>query len=78
MNSVALRTFSTKGDAKKQSPYTYKQEMPDFSRVLTFDTETTADMYFNLKFGSFMVNENDVYQYAGLFWDTETRFRKRV
>ncbi|WP_319507623.1 DNA polymerase [uncultured Methanolobus sp.] len=69
MNSVALRTFSTKGDAKKQSPYTYKQEMPDFSRVLTFDTETTADMYFNLKFGSFMVHENDVYQYAGLFWD---------
>ncbi|MBP1908253.1 DNA polymerase [Methanolobus bombayensis] len=70
MNNVALRTFSTKEEEmKKQFPYTYKQEIPDFSRVLTFDTETTADEFLNLKFGSFMVHENDVYQYAGLFWD---------
>lgn len=69
MNYVALRTFSTKDDEKKKSPYTYKQEIPDFSRVLTFDGETTADEFLNLKFGSFMVHENDVYQYAGLFWD---------
>ncbi|MDG6244855.1 MAG: DNA polymerase [Methanolobus sp.] len=69
MNNVALRTFSTKKDEKKQTITRYKQEVPDFSRVLTFDTETTADEFLNLKFGSFMVHENDVYQYAGLFWD---------
>lgn len=69
MNNVALRTFSVKGEEKKQFSSTYKQETPDFSRVLTFDTETTADEFLNLKFGSFMVHENNVYQYAGLFWD---------
>ncbi|UGV39818.1 hypothetical protein J7W08_06690 [Methanococcoides orientis] len=69
MNNAALRTFSTKKDEKKRSFSTHKQETPDFSRVLTFDTETTADEFLNLKFGSFMVHENDIYQYAGLFWD---------
>ncbi|WP_406661901.1 hypothetical protein V7O66_05150 [Methanolobus sp. ZRKC3] len=69
MEHIALRTFSTKENEKKQYTSNYKRENPDFSRVLTFDTETTADEFLNLKFGSFMVHENDVYQYAGLFWD---------
>ncbi|NPE30690.1 hypothetical protein HNV12_22590 [Methanococcoides sp. SA1] len=69
MNNVALRTFSTKKEEKKQSTYTYKQNVPDFFRVLTFDTETTADEYLNLKFGYFDVHENDIFHYGGLFWD---------
>jgi hypothetical protein len=69
MNSIALRTFSTKKDEKKQTTSTYKQEVPEFSRVFTFDVETTADEYLNLKFGSFTVHDNDIFQYGGLFWD---------
>lgn len=69
MNNVALRTFSTKKEEKKQSTFRHKQDAPEFPRVFTFDTETTADEYLNLKFGSFNVHENDVYHYGGLFWD---------
>ena len=69
MNNLALRTFSTKKREKKKSLFTYKQDIPTHSRVFTFDTETTADEFLNLKFGYFDVHENDVYCYGGLFWD---------
>ncbi|WP_407355412.1 DNA polymerase [Methanolobus sp. WCC5] len=69
MEHIALRTFSTKETEKKQTTSNYMRENPDFSRLLTFDTETTADEFLNLKFGSFTVHENDIFHYGGLFLD---------
>ncbi|MCQ6963556.1 DNA polymerase [Methanolobus chelungpuianus] len=71
MNKVALRIYPTKKETKekKKTNFRYEKEVPEFTRVLTFDTETTADEYLNLKFGYFDVHENDVFHYGGLFWD---------
>ena len=44
----------------------------EFDRVLVFDTETTDDLYQNLKFGYFKIYQNNVLEYHGLFYDTNT------
>ena len=69
MEYIALRTLTCRKNAGRKPTIVRKLENINFPRVLTFDTETTADEYLNLKFGSFMVHENDIFQYGGLFWD---------
>lgn len=69
MEHIALRTFTNKKDSRAKVTINRKSEHLAFPRVLTFDTETTADEFLNLKFGSFTVHDGDTYQYGGLFWD---------
>lgn len=69
MEHIALRAFTCKKNASTKPKYAKKTINSSFPRVLTFDTETTADEFLNLKFGSFTVHQRDVSQYAGLFWD---------
>ncbi|UGV41612.1 hypothetical protein J7W08_04820 [Methanococcoides orientis] len=78
MDSIALRAFTSKKGSKaiKSKQYSKKKKTRDFPRVLTFDAETTADKYQNLKFGYFDVRQNDIYTYGGLIWDKRHITRK--
>ncbi|NPE30346.1 hypothetical protein HNV12_20800, partial [Methanococcoides sp. SA1] len=69
MEHISLRAFTSKENSKTKGNWVSPSKNSFFPRVLTFDTETTADEYLNLKFGSFTLHENDIFQYGGLFWD---------
>lgn len=43
-----------------------------FDRVMVFDTETTNDLYQNLKFGYFKIYQNNVLDYHRLFYDIKS------
>ncbi|AKB85834.1 DNA polymerase [Methanococcoides methylutens] len=78
MDSMALRAFTSKKGSRniKSTQYSTEKKTRDFPRVLTFDAETTADKYQNLKFGYFDVKQNDIYIYGGLIWDKRHITRK--
>lgn len=69
MEHIALRAFPCGKDSISKPKSGKIYENLNFPRVLTFDTETTDDEFLNLKFGSFMVHESDIFHYGGLFWD---------
>jgi hypothetical protein len=69
MEEMALRVFTRIKDSTNESKTSKIFENVDFHRVFTTDTETTADENLNLMFGSFMVHENYIFLYGGLFWD---------
>jgi hypothetical protein len=77
MQKIALRAFTRK--IKKNKGFHYKTKKKfKFARVLTFDTETSADKYLNLKFGYFKVTQNDIYDYGGLFYDKRNISKKEI
>ena len=48
----------------------YYENKLNFNRILVFDTETTDDEFQNLKFGSFII-ENDIEQLRGIFYNSK-------
>ncbi|MCC4770496.1 hypothetical protein FXV91_09945 [Methanosarcina sp. DH2] len=69
MEHIALRGFPRRKGSIIKPTNSKIFENLYFPRVITLDTETTADEFLNLKFGSFAVHENDIFLYGGLFWD---------
>src|SRR2546425_11543160 len=49
-----------------------RPESTIFDRVLVFDTETTVDLYQNLKFGYFQIYQYGNIEDNGLFYDSIT------
>ncbi|MBI2546910.1 MAG: hypothetical protein HYW23_00500 [Candidatus Aenigmarchaeota archaeon] len=64
---IALRTYVKPKRIKER----IQNKEVNTSRILVFDTETTDDMYQNLKFGSFAIIENSNEQYKGIFYNPE-------
>ena len=62
---IAVRAFVD--GKKKNSPD--QIDIPNFSRVLIFDCETTVDQYQNLTFGSYKIYDNNVIVDSGIFYD---------
>ncbi len=61
---IAVRCYvHNKGNRK------ISRKQPISDRILVFDTETTTDMYQNLKFGSFRIYQNNIHEHSGLFHD---------
>ncbi|MHB8546479.1 MAG: hypothetical protein ACYDAJ_06905 [Nitrosotalea sp.] len=67
----AVRAYSM----PKNPPFVYRgRKEPQktwFDRILLFDTETTADIYQNLKFGYFEIYQHRILEYRGIFYDTK-------
>ena len=68
MEEQVIRVY-TKKLVKENTKRTITNSPTKYSRVLVFDTETTADEYQNMLFGFFTVYENNIYQYKGLIYD---------
>jgi hypothetical protein len=74
---IAVRVYdelSTKTTEQEiQEPYKFKTYThPNYKRIFVFDTETTADQYQNLLFGSFVVKRDNVIDEIGLFYNPDT------
>ncbi|SMH71349.1 DNA polymerase [Candidatus Nitrosotalea okcheonensis] len=73
--TIAIRAYTVpkKSNLGKNKPKSYKRPddnaNPTFDRVLVFDTETTTDLYQNLKFGYFETYQYGVLEEKGLFYD---------
>ncbi len=65
---IAVRAF-VKPKAKKSSYIPSLIEIPNYSRVLTLDTETTTDQYQNLRFGYYRIDDSHIKVDYGIFYD---------
>lgn len=61
---IAVRGYVDSGNI-----YDNKLEILNFSRTITFDTETTSDQYQNLIFGSYRIDDNHIKIDEGIFYD---------
>ena len=80
MVKAAIRVYSElakdgKSKLKESNKGDYKY---DYDTVFVFDTETTADEYQNLKFGSFVVSNKEAIISIGLFYDPESISEKEL
>ncbi|MGI0047486.1 MAG: DNA polymerase, partial [Nitrosotalea sp.] len=66
--AVRAYTFPEKEKPNVKRP-DFVPKTLNFDRVLVFDTETTTDLYHNLKFGYFMVILYGNIEHHGLFYD---------
>jgi len=67
MNVMALRAYTeNKHPITKNS---FPKEIPDYSRVLVLDTETTDDEFQNLRFGSYTISEQEAFEEMGIFYN---------
>lgn len=68
--TIAVRAYTIPRQKldKKRPKFTPKTHL-EFNRILIFDTETTTDLYQNLKFGYFKIMQYDRLEYHGLFYD---------
>lgn len=68
---AAIRAYTVPRQEKsdqKRPEFTHKA-VPNFDRIMIWDTETTTDQRQNLKFGYFMVIYYGMLDYNGLFYD---------
>lgn len=67
MPVLAVRGYTRKLNEKgKGKTAFYPDHPPRHPRVLVFDTETTIDLYQNLKIGYFQIYQDDILQHHGL------------
>jgi hypothetical protein len=65
MKKIMLRAYT-----KTKNKYTnFNYNHPNINRVFVFDTETTTDIYQNLKIGFFQVYQDNILVKEGLFYD---------
>lgn len=76
--TIAIRAYTVPkiGNSRHKSK-SYKRQLdestnPVFDRALVFDTETTTDLYQNLKFGYFETHQHGILEEKGLFYDPIT------
>ncbi|MEX0764221.1 MAG: hypothetical protein WEC35_07645 [Nitrosopumilaceae archaeon] len=68
LTEIAVRAY-VKTESRS---YTSNQiEIPNFTRILVVDTETTADQYQNLLFGSYVIYDGGVKVDEGIFYNPE-------
>ena len=65
------KSQKSRHENKKSRHKSEFEKQLDFDRILVFDTETTTDLYQNLKFGYFKIYQNNVLDYHGLFYDVK-------
>src|SRR2546427_12752497 len=77
--TIAVRAYTIpkKVDFVQEQPEIHekqpeKTKIPVFDRILVFDTETTTDLYQNLKFGYFEIHQYDKLEHKGIFYDIIT------
>lgn len=77
--TIAVRAYtvpkiddSSKNKSKSYQNLLDKGKNPAFDRLLVFDTETTTDLYQNLKFGYFETYQYSILEGKGLFYDPIT------
>lgn len=77
--TIAIRAYTIpkKVDSRhEKSEFDHKQPQRNrnlpFDRILVFDTETTTDLYQNLKFGYFETHQYNAMEAKGLFYDPIT------
>lgn len=66
--TVAVRAYTVPKISNFQPK---KEPIPRFKpvRILVWDTETTTDLYQNLKFGYYEIYQNEKLEHAGIFYD---------
>jgi hypothetical protein len=68
--TIAIRAYTV---SKNQVPFKRLDDSHDkkydFDRILVWDTETTTDLYQNLKFGYFKIYQYKILEHHGLFYD---------
>ncbi|MDP2926261.1 MAG: hypothetical protein Q8N99_07830 [Nanoarchaeota archaeon] len=70
-NNIAIRGYTEKRNKKQRRQFPEKEIPKLHDRILIFDTETTSDEFQNLKFGSFIVVDNNVIQLRGIFYNPQ-------
>jgi len=75
MTKIFLRAFQLRKKEKKKRAKSIKA-FTQYPRVLVFDTETTADEFQNLKFGSFSIYENLNLIHRGIISESKNNTKK--
>src|SRR3989338_7395950 len=70
---IAVRAYVDSGNT-----YDNQIEILNFSRTITFDTETTSDQYQNLIFGSYRIDDNHIKIDEGIFYDPRFVGKKQL
>lgn len=70
---IAVRAYVK---SKPRSYASNQIQIPNLVRVLFFDTETTADQYQNLLFGSYTIYDNNIKVDEGIFYDPKLVTKK--
>ncbi|MCJ8306185.1 MAG: hypothetical protein HRU07_03945 [Nitrosopumilus sp.] len=67
--TIAVRAYTVPKSMKKPQNNTHFEPKTHFDRVIVWDTETTTDLYQNLKFGYFEILQQGILEHTGLFYD---------
>src|SRR3989442_1773418 len=77
--TIAVRAYTIpkKGNFVQEQPeldeeIPEKVKIPIFNRIIVIDTESTIDLYQNLKFGYFEIYQYDKIDHRGIFYDSIT------
>src|SRR2546422_1500833 len=77
--TIAVRAYTIpkKGNFVQEQPeldekIPEKVKIPIFNRIIVIDTESTKDLYQNLKFGYFEIYQYDKIEHRGIFYDPIT------
>ncbi len=71
--TIAIRAYTVPKDTKNKRNYTgFQLQTLLFDRCIVFDTETTTDLYQNLKFGYFEIWQYKILESVGIFYDSKS------
>ena len=69
--TIAIRAYTVPKSIENTQNHAYSEPKLHFDRILVWDTETTTDIYQNLKFGYFEILQNGLREHVGLFHDAQ-------
>lgn len=70
---IAVRAYTVPKNTKnKRDSAGFSPQNLPFDRCIIFDTETTTDIYQNLKFGYFEIWQYKILEYVGIFYDSKS------
>jgi len=70
-SKIAIRGYTKEVNKKEKPNFQIKEELLEHKRLLIFDTETTDDSFQNLKFGSFIIIDNEKEILKAIFYSPE-------
>ncbi|MCH7647719.1 MAG: hypothetical protein IIA83_03840, partial [Thaumarchaeota archaeon] len=74
---IAVRAY-VKPTIEQEKNFPTLVEIPNFSRTITIDTETTVDHLQNLLFGYYRIDDNHVRINDGIFYDPKQTSKKEL
>ncbi|HLC86725.1 MAG TPA: hypothetical protein VJH65_00395 [Candidatus Nanoarchaeia archaeon] len=70
-SKIAIRSYTREANKKEKPIFPTKEEVLEHKRLLIFDTETSADEFQNLKFGSFRIIDDGKEILNAIFYSPE-------